>query len=234
MSHIVKTHKRLKGVYWISSEEGISKLATLNLSPGKKVYGERLIRINDQEFRIWDPYKSKLAATILRNVPNIPIHPGNRVLYLGAASGTTVSHISDIIGESGCIYCVESSPRPLRELLSNVCAFRKRVFPIFADARLPERYRVLLEKVDMIYCDVAQPEQAKILSDNAKIHLKDGGSAMLAIKARSISSTRKLPEIFKEEVEKLKSNNFYLNNVVSLRPYDKAHAMVVSEYKGGS
>lgn len=50
------------------------------------------------EYRAWNPFRSKLAAAILGGVDKIHMGPGKKVLYLGAASGTTVSHVSDIVG----------------------------------------------------------------------------------------------------------------------------------------
>lgn len=50
------------------------------------------------EYRAWNPFRSKLAAAILGGIDQIHIKPGAKVLYLGAASGTTVSHVSDIVG----------------------------------------------------------------------------------------------------------------------------------------
>ncbi len=50
------------------------------------------------EYRVWNPFRSKLAAAILGGVDQIYMPPGSKVLYLGAASGTTVSHVSDIVG----------------------------------------------------------------------------------------------------------------------------------------
>lgn len=50
------------------------------------------------EYRVWNPFRSKLGAAILGGVDQIHIKPGAKVLYLGAASGTTVSHVSDIVG----------------------------------------------------------------------------------------------------------------------------------------
>ena len=230
MSVTVEEHDKFEGVYLIRLEDGSSRIATLNFAPGRSVYGERLVVVDGGEYRLWDPYKSKLAAAILRKIPAVPIQPGERVLYLGAASGTTVSHVSDIVGEEGAVYCVELSFRSLRELLGNVCAFRRRVFPILADARFPGSYRILLEQVDVLYCDVAQPEQARILADNAAMFLKAGGMAMLAIKARSIDATKSLSEIFKGEVDVLKERGFKIRNVTPLKPYDRAHTMVTAEF----
>jgi fibrillarin-like pre-rRNA processing protein len=148
------------------------------------------------------------------------------VLYLGAASGTTVSHVSDLVGNTGGVYCVDFAHRPLRDLVIKVANVRKNVFPILGDARFPTSYRGLLEEVDGIYCDIAQPEQAKILADNAALFLREGGWALLAVKAMSIDSTGEPYRIFAREAELLRRNGFEVTRVVQLRPYDKAHAMV--------
>ena len=227
----VKPHPEFPEIYWAILEDGTKRLATRNLTPGRTVYGERLITFKGIEYRIWDPYRSKLAAAILKGIKAVPIKPGNKVLYLGAASGTTASHVSDIVGENGHVYCVEFSARAIRELVNNVCAYRPNMSPILEDARLPERYSMLVEKADNIYCDIAQPEQAKILADNADLYLKRGGEIMLAIKAQSIDVTKEPSEVYKREIETLKTRNFKIKEVIHLEPYDKAHAMIVAEFK---
>lgn len=226
----VKPHPEFPGIYWAIIEDGSRKLATKNLAPGKTVYGERLIRFKGVEYRLWDPYRSKLAAAILKNLKTVPIKPGDKVLYLGAASGTTASHVSDIIGEKGHVYCVEFAARAIRELVNNVCAFRSNMSPILEDARMPERYAMIVEKVDDIYCDIAQPEQAKILADNAQLYLKSNGWIMLAIKAQSIDVTKEPSEVYKREIKTLKERGFEIKEVVHLEPYDKAHAMIVAKF----
>ncbi|TRZ06205.1 hypothetical protein HGM15179_020902 [Zosterops borbonicus] len=79
-------------------------LVTRNLVPGESVYGEKRISVEDGdtsvEYRAWNPFRSKLAAAILGGIDQIHIRPGAKVLYLGAASGTTVSHVSDIVGQA--------------------------------------------------------------------------------------------------------------------------------------
>jgi len=226
----VEPHPAHAGVYWVRLKEGV-KLASKNLAPGRTVYGERLVKCGGAEYRLWDPYRSKLAAAILKGVSRVPLRPGSKVLYLGAASGTTASHVSDIVGEEGHVYCVEFAPRAMRELVENVCKFRGNMSPILSDARFPERYLPLVEKVDAIYCDIAQPEQAKVLIDNAALFLKKGGWIMLAIKARSIDVTKEPSEIYRREIDLLKANGFKIVEVVHLEPYDKAHALVVAQYR---
>jgi len=117
----------------------------------------------------------------------------------------------------------------MRDLVNNVCAFRMNMSPVLADARLPERYAALVEKVDNIYCDIAQPEQAKVLADNADLFLSNRGWIMLAVKAQSIDVTKKPSEVYKEEMGTLKNRGFRIEQIVQLEPYDKAHSMIVAE-----
>jgi len=102
------------------------------------------------------PYQSKIAAGILGGLDDIYIKPGSKVLYLGAASGTSVSHVADIVGPEGTVYAVEFSHRSGRDLI-NMATHRTNVIPIVEDARHPLKYRVLVGMVDVIFADVAQP-----------------------------------------------------------------------------
>jgi fibrillarin-like pre-rRNA processing protein len=226
----VKPHPQFSAIYQVTLEDGAQRLATRNLTPGRNVYGERLLRHEGVEYRVWDAFRSKLAAAILKNLKAVPIKPSHRVLYLGAASGTTASHVSDIVGEKGYVYCVEFAPRALRELVNNVCAYRLNMSPILEDARFPEKYGVFIGgNVDDIYCDIAQPEQAKILADNADLFLKNSGWIMIAVKAQSIDVTKEPSEVYKQEIKVLENRGFRIEEVVHLEPYDIAHAMIVSQ-----
>jgi len=226
----VKPHPQFPAIYQVTLEDGAQRLATKNLTQGRNVYGERLIRYEGVEYRVWDPFRSKLAAAILKNLKTVPIKPGHKVLYLGAASGTTASHVSDMVGEKGHVYCVEFASRSIRELVNNVCAFRLNMSPILEDARFPEKYAMFISgKVDDVYCDIAQPEQAKVLADNADLFLKKSGWIMLAVKAQSIDVTKEPTEIYKREVKVLKNRGFRIEETVHLEPYDKAHAMIVAQ-----
>jgi fibrillarin-like pre-rRNA processing protein len=200
------------------------------LAPGRSVYGERLIHFKGVEYRVWDAFRSKLAAAILKGVQTIPIKPEHRVLYLGAASGTTPSHVSDIVGIKGHVYCVEFASRSIRDLINNVVTYRSNMSPFLEDARSPEKYAMYIAgKVDDIYCDVAQPEQAKLAADNADVFLKEQGWLMLAVKAQSIDVTKEPSVIYQQEAKVLKSRGFKIEEIVGLEPYDKAHAMIVAQ-----
>ena len=224
----VKPDSKFEGVYWVDLEDRSRRLATKNLAPGISVYGELLIKANDTEFRTWDAYRSKLAAAILRNINSLPIKPGKAVLYLGSASGTSASHVSDIVEEQGRLYCVEFAQRSMRELIDTLCQHRSNVYPIMADARMPEKYKALVDRVDVIYSDVAQPEQAKILADNADLFLKPDGAVLIAIKSRSVDVTMEPSDVFKQETGILRARDFDILQTVRLEPYEMDHALVLA------
>ena len=225
----VKNHK-FNGLYWLTLKDGNVRLATLNAVPGTKVYTERLVKIEGKEYRTFDPYKSKLAAAVRKDLQYFPFNKGCKVLYLGAASGTTVSHISDIIGDKGEIYAVEFSPRSLRDLIA-VAEKRTNIIPILADARFPEQYSMFIPEVDIVYEDVAQPSQSEILNVNIQAFLKKGGSFFLAVKARSIDVTKAPKQIFKDVVKELTDYGLEIIEEVDLEPYEKDHTMIVGRKK---
>ena len=232
MSEQVKIyeHPNYREVYIVEFEDGSARLATKNLVPEKKVYGERLFRQGDIEYREWNAYRSKLAGALLKGLKELPISRGSRVLYLGAGSGTTPSHVSDIVGREGIVYSVEFAPRVMREFLV-VAEDRKNLVAILGDARMPARYRHLVEMVDIIYADIAQPDQAAIVSENARFFLRYGGYLLMAVKARSIDVTMEPSEVYRIEIEVLKSNGFEILDVVHLEPFDKDHAMVYAKWR---
>ncbi len=233
MSEVVKVyeHERYKNVYVVELEDGSVRLATKNLSPGFRVYGERLFHWKGEEYREWNPYRSKLAAALLKGIDELPIKEGDAVLYLGAATGTTSSHVSDIVGPRGRVYALDVAPRVMRELIV-VCEHRPNMYPLLNDARKPYQYRHIVEAVDGIYADVAQPEQAALVADNADYFLKEGGWLLLAIKARSIDVTKAPSEVFKREIDVLRNRGFEIVDMVHLEPFDKDHAMVYARYHG--
>ena len=201
------------------------RLATLNLDQGKSVYGEKLLMLNGSEFRLWDPFRSKLSAALTRGL-DFELMPNTRVLYLGASTGTTVSHISDIVGANGRVFAVESSSRVGRELINNVSSRRKNVIPIISDARKPRAYFSIYDTIDLVYCDIAQPDQTAIAMENCNVYLKRGGTLLLVVKARSIDVTMDPKKVVKREVKKLEDNSFTILQVVNLDPFDKDHAFV--------
>ena len=151
------------------------------------------------------------------------------MLYLGASTGTTVSHISDIVDHNGMIFAVEHASRVARDFLDRVASYRKNIIPILQDARHPEQYFSIYGKVDVVYSDIAQPDQTEIAIANCKKFLKDGGYMFMTIKARSIDVTQSPSKIIESEIRKLESD-FTVIQAIGLEPYDKDHAMVVAKF----
>jgi fibrillarin-like pre-rRNA processing protein len=207
-------------------------LATVNLTPGKSIYGEALIQqtIYDikVELRSWDPFRSKLAASILNRLKTFPFLKGSRCLYLGASTGTTVSHLSDILGSSGRIFAVEVAPRVARELMENVVKFRKNVVPIVEDAKHPEKYASVYGDIATIYCDIAQPDQTEIAVRNCNEYLPASRFLFLVVKASSIDALRSKNEVISDQIKILQNAQFTLLERIDLEPFDRNHAMLVA------
>ncbi|OAY30350.1 rRNA 2'-O-methyltransferase fibrillarin 2 [Manihot esculenta] len=233
-SKVVVEPHRHEGVF-IAKGGKEDALVTKNLVPGEAVYNEKKIAVQNEdgtkvEYRVWNPFRSKLAAAILGGVDNIWIKPGAKVLYLGAASGTTVSHVSDIVGPTGVVYAVEFSHRSGRDLV-NMAKKRTNVIPIIEDARHPAKYRMLVAMVDVIFSDVAQPDQARILALNASYFLKAGGHFVISIKANCIDSTVPAEAVFESEVKKMVQEQFKPSEQVTLEPFERDHACVIGGYR---
>jgi fibrillarin-like pre-rRNA processing protein len=199
-------------------------LLTRNLAPGKKVYNEDLVTRGGAEYRTWDPFRSKLAAALLKGLPDGVIAEGTKVLYLGASTGTTASHVSDLVGPLGLVVGVEFAPRVAREFVERVARERKNVVPFVADARDPAKYAIAT--VDVVYCDIAQPDQTEIALANCAKLLKKGGTLLLVVKARSIDVLKDPGRVFSEERGKLEKAGFRIGGVYELSPFEKDHALI--------
>jgi len=203
-------------------------LVTRNMTPGRTYYGEPVYNVDGVEYRSWNPTRSKLGAAILKGIHSMPIKPGCSVLYLGAASGTTVSHVSDVVGESGHVWALDFAPRSLRDLLDNVTRHRYNVSPILGDARYPSSYSPLVPLVDVVFADVAQPDQADIIVKNVKRFLKDEGYFMLSVKARSINVLEDPESVYREQASIIEDAGYVVKEVVILDPFEKDHAMLLA------
>jgi len=230
---VIEPH-RFEGVFVSKGKE--DSMVTKNMVPGESVYGEKRMVAESEdkeekvEYRVWNPFRSKLGAGIVGGVETMPIKPGSKVLYLGGASGTTVSHVSDMVGPEGVVYAVEFSARPGRDL-TNMAKRRPNVVPIVEDARMPQRYRMLIGMVDVIFSDVAQPDQSRIVTLNASYFLKNNGYILISIKANCVDSTA-LPEVvFAAEVDRLRKEGCKPKEQLTLEPYHRDHALVVAVYR---
>ncbi len=192
---------------------------TKNIVKGFKVHGERLTEEKGIEYREWNPYQSKLCAAIARGLKHMPITKGTKVLYLGAAHGATPSFVADIVGSKGEVYCVEISPIAMRDLLS-VCEKRNNMIPILADARKSEDYEEI-GSVDVIFEDVADPQQAEILVENSRL-LEKGGYALIAIKSRAINSVEDPHKVY-SRVKKILESAYEIEQELDLNPFEEDH-----------
>jgi rRNA 2'-O-methyltransferase fibrillarin len=179
---IIEPHRH-EGIFIARGKEDL--LVTKNLVPGESVYGEKRISVDGPEntkieYRVWNPFRSKIAAAVLGGVDHLHIAPGKKVLYLGAASGTSVSHVADVVGPTGAVYGVEFSHRSGRDLI-NMAKKRTNVVPIIEDARHPHKYRMLVPMVDVIFADVAQPDQARIISKSPQESRSHGNGLLTSL-----------------------------------------------------
>lgn len=234
---VIEPHRHA-GVFIARGKEDL--LVTKNIAPGESVYGEKRISVEEPakeegaaptkiEYRVWNPFRSKLAAGIMGGIDELGVAPGKKVLYLGAASGTSVSHVADVVGPEGLVYAVEFSHRPGRELIG-MAKKRPNVIPIIDDARHPQKYRMLVGMVDCVFADVAQPDQARIIALNSHLFLKDGGIVVISIKANCIDSTVDAETVFAREVQKLREERIKPLEQLTLEPYERDHCVVVGRY----
>lgn len=200
--------------------EGEQALATR----GEPVYGEP----TDGEWRRWDPHRSKLGAMLELEI-DTGFAAGDTVLYLGAASGTTVSHVADVAGPT---YAIEFAPRPARDLVS-VAESRESLIPLLADARQPAEYAHVVESnVDLIVQDVATRGQARVATQNARF-LAPEGRLVAAIKARSEDVTSDPEAVFESVLSDLR-DAYDIVETVRLEPYHADHLAVVATPGGTS
>ncbi len=184
---------------------------------GEPVYGEA----TDGEWRRWDPRRSKLGAMLERGVET-GLAGGETVLYLGAAAGTTVSHVADFAGPT---YAVEFAARPARDLL-DAAEPRGNLFPLLKDARRPETYAHLVEPVDAVVQDVATRGQARVALANRQF-LHADGRLLLSVKARSEDVTADPDAVFDEVLDELE-DGYEVRETRSLEPFHDDHLAVVA------
>lgn len=202
-------------------------LYTVNRNPGTKVYGETLSTVDAVEYRAWDPFRSKLAALLLKGAPADVLGRPRTVLYLGAAHGTTVSHLSDL-WPTATIFAVEKSPTSFAPLLA-LARTRPGLVPILADAQLPERYQADVGAVDLLYQDIAQRNQAGIFVENARACLAPRGRGVLMLKVRSVTQQRPTAAVVREARTALVAADLAIAFETPLAPFSREHvALAVS------
>ena len=194
---------------------------------GIRVYNEKILRQKGKEYRNWNPYRSKLAAAIINGL-HVDIQPKCNVLYLGAATGTTVSHVSDIV-KDGIVFAVENSPISAKKLLG-VCEKRSNIIPVLEDAFHPERYSSIVGRVDLVYQDISQRNQTDIFMCNIERFLKKNGLGIFMVKARSIDVSLKPQRVYDGVCKQLEECGLRIVNCFDLKPFEKDHNAIVVSY----
>lgn len=189
-----------------------------------KVYDEKILKYKNDVFRSWSPYRSKFSALLSKKI-KVDIKPDFDILYLGAATGTTVSHISDILVD-GTVYAVENSAVSMKKLLK-ICEKRKNIVPIFEDAFHPDRYQTIVPNVDFVYQDISQRNQSQIFIENVSRYLRENMNAVLMVKARSIDVSLKPKDAYNQVCFDLKDLGLEIKNIVDLSPYERDHAAIL-------
>lgn len=205
---------------------------TENLTPGITFFDEDTWKEQGKEYRTLDPRRSKLGAAIAKGLQQHGILEGKKMLYLGASHGYTPSFVSDMLGPSGFMICLDFAPRVVRDLVF-ICEVRENMAPLLGDAKNPESYADKIpEKVDLIFQDIAQRDQVGIFLKNCDSFLKEGGIGLLAVKARSVDVTKRPFEIFKG-IKKIFDNHkgYVIVDYRELDPFEKDHAFFVVKKK---
>jgi fibrillarin-like rRNA methylase len=196
------------------------------------VYGERWRESGGTAYRSFEPGRSKLAAGIVGGWSGSLPQPGERWLYLGAASGTTASHVADLVGPTGHVYAVEWSVRPFARLLATSDRWPS-LHPILSDARAPELYADLVPPVQGVYADIAQPDQVAIVLKNAELLLSGpGGTVLMALKTASMGRDRSAPR-HRESAEAELAAYVELAPAIRLDPFHRAHYLVGGSWRSG-
>ena len=199
---------------------------TRSLVLGQKVYGERIITEGKVEWREWNPFRSKLAAALCAGLKDFPIHEGSAVLYLGSAEGTSISHVSDVIGKSGVVVGVDISPKAMATF-SKLVESRENIIPLLADANQPSTLRNELGEFlcDVLVQDVSQRNQADIFVKNLNEFGKQGAHGLLVVKARSVDSSKAPEQVLKNELAFVKKHLRVLQ-VLDLNKFESDHFII--------
>lgn len=214
-------------VYWLFDKR--RTLVTLSAYGSNSVYGEKVFNVDGKIYREWIPYRSKFASAFYKGLNGVDIRDSYKVLYLGASSGTTVSHVSDIIGVTGQVYAVEIAEEMAVSLIL-LSEERRNIFPIVDDARKPENYSDYVPKCDLLYQDVAQRDQTEIFIKNAELFLKSGKIGIFAVKTRSIDVSMDPRDVVRNETRKLREK-FDIVREINLYPYQKDHSLLILRKK---
>ena len=191
----------------------------------RPLFDERFKRDGSEQYRYFDPRRSKLCAALHKGISQVGIREGDSVLYLGASHGYTASFVADMVGASGAVFCVEFAPRVARDLYF-ACKAVPRMIPILADANHPEGYKGRITPVTVVYQDIAQRHQVAIFLKNCQAFLERGRFGLLALKSRSIDVAANPKDIYARVRAELE-RSVTVVDYRQLDPFELDHAFFV-------
>ncbi len=201
-------------------------LYTRNMVRGESVYGEKRVEFQGAEYRRWNPARSKLCALLHSGLKTYVFSKNQKVLYLGASTGTSLSHVSDIV-KDGSIFAVEVSNVSFRKLSSLSCK-RPNIIPILEDASKPSRYSaMIMGHVDVVWQDISQKDQVSILKKNCDLFCRKGAVVYFALKARSIDAAGSVKKINEKVRKDLYKNGFDIIEMKDISRFQKDHTVYV-------
>lgn len=195
------------------------------------VYGERWVERDGRALRAWGPARSKLSAALGAGWEGPLPREGQRWLYLGAATGTTASHVADLVGPTGAVFAVEKSARPFQKLLALAQRW-ENLRPLFADARSLPADSYAPSLVDGLYADLPQPDQVEIVLRCAQRFVKEPGCVLMALKTASMGRELSAPAHL-EAAEMQLARFLTLERTVRLAPWHRGHYLVGGVVRSG-
>jgi len=206
------------------------KVYTKNITPKITFFDiEETIMRGPDEYRHWDPMRSKLCAGLFSGLSQIGIKEGSKILYLGASHGYTPSFVSDLIGAKGMLFSLDFAPRVVKDLVL-LSEKRDNLMPIMGNANKPDTYAGRVGRVEVIFQDIAQKNQVEIFLKNCKAFLPQGGFGILALKSRSVDVSKRPQEIFKQVLKELEEH-LVVVDYKDISRYEKDHAIYVVKKK---
>jgi|APSaa5957512493_1039668.scaffolds.fasta_scaffold35224_2 fibrillarin-like pre-rRNA processing protein len=225
----------------IDNEE---QLVTKNLVKGTKMYEEKIIMVNGEEFLEWNPYNCKLAAAIRNGLQILPIIKNSKIICICGKAETTISHISDIVYD-GSVFVVGDNNK--NDLLKNLDIVRKNIISV-SDNQFEQLYSTsITKKIDVLYVDIPQFDQMELVVKKYSLLLKTGGFLMLTIKkdenpvfesdsvewfAEQKSGLTKIQEQIKKlkpQFEIIQEINLSLNYLMNA-PFHKSYVFILAQY----
>ena len=212
------------GLNWIIFKNRLT-LVVKNLD-NKKIFDERIVKKNKNEYKIWMPYKSKLAAAIYNGLEIFPIKKDSILLYLGSEIESTASFLSDIVGENGLIYCIQEKDQSEIRNMKELADKRTNVIPLIYEIRHPKEYSSLEAKtVDIIYADIKDKNLLEILLENCKIYLRKKGFLIFVIPTSDLIELDNGNNNLGRKI-----NGLEIIQIINLNSYHKKHSIIIARY----